>query len=57
MADGRGIPKAGVFATSEGDTVGRNLAAAINDTQPNESSGVGYCFISYSGRQAATVGG
>ena len=57
MANGRGIPKAGVFASSEGETVGQNIAAAINGTAPTAFPGVGLCFILYGGDQAGAIRG
>jgi sulfide:quinone oxidoreductase len=57
MANGRGIPKAGVFASAEGEIVARNIAASINGTAPTAFSGVGYCFILYGGDQAGAVRG
>ncbi|MCI0441019.1 MAG: NAD(P)/FAD-dependent oxidoreductase, partial [Chloroflexi bacterium] len=57
MANGRGIPKAGVFASSEGETVARNIAAKIRGEDPTKFPGVGYCFILYDGAQAGMVEG
>jgi sulfide:quinone oxidoreductase len=57
MATGRGIPKAGVFASAEGETVGRNIAAAINGTEPAAFAGMGQCFILYGGDQAGEIRG
>ena len=57
MANGKPLPKAGVFASSAGETVGRNIAAAINNTEPTEFPGVGQCFISHSGSLAGTIRG
>ena len=57
MANGRPLPKAGVFASSEGETAGRNVAAAINGTEPSAFPGVGHCFIAYNGTQAGMVRG
>ena len=57
MANGWPLPKAGVFASSEGETVGRNIAAAIVGTEPAEFPGVGHCFIACSGAQAGKVKG
>ena len=34
MANGRPLPTAGVFASSEGETVGRNIAAEVQGTAP-----------------------
>ena len=55
MANGRGLPKAGVFASAQGETVGRNIAAAINGSEPTIFAGVGHCFIAY-GRLAGGHG-
>ena len=57
MANGRPLPKAGVFASSEGETAGRNIAAAINGSEPAVFPGVGHCFIAYSGTQVGIVRG
>ena len=57
MANGRPLPKAGVFASSEGETVGHNIAAAIQGTEPSAFSGAGHCFIAYSGTSAGMVRG
>ena len=57
MANGRPLPKAGVLASAEGETVGHNIAAAINGSEPAAFSGVGHCFVTYSSRQAGMVRG
>ena len=57
MANGRPLPKAGVLASAEGETVGRNIAAAISGSEPAAFPGVGHCFVTYSGRQAGMVRG
>lgn len=57
MANGRGVPKAGVFASAEGETVGQNIAAAVNGTTPTTFPGVGYCFIAFSGETSAAITG
>ena len=57
MANGRPLPKAGVFASAEGETVGHNIAAAVNGTEPATFSGIGHCFITYSGSHAGMVQG
>ena len=57
MANGRGLPKAGVFAASEGETVGRAIAAAIEGGAAPPFLGSGACFIAYSGTQAGLVAG
>ncbi|MBI4306690.1 MAG: NAD(P)/FAD-dependent oxidoreductase [Chloroflexi bacterium] len=57
MANSRALPKAGIFASAQGEVAGRNIAAAINGTAPAKFSGEGYCFIAYSGREAGRVTG
>ena len=57
MANGKGVPKAGVFASAEGETVGYNIAAAINDSAPMNFPGEGYCFIGFGGETSALVVG
>ena len=57
MATGKPLPKAGVFASAEGQTVGANIAAEINETEPVNFPGTGYCFIAYSGTQAGMIKG
>ncbi len=49
MANGRGLPKAGVFASAQGETVGHNIAAGVNNTERAVFPGVGHCFILYGG--------
>jgi sulfide:quinone oxidoreductase len=55
MANGKGVPKAGVFASAEGETVGHNIAAIINASAPVEFPGEGYCFIGFGGETSASV--
>ncbi|MDA1347296.1 MAG: FAD/NAD(P)-binding oxidoreductase [Chloroflexi bacterium] len=57
MANGRGLPKAGVFASSEGETVGHNIAAAILGEEPRRFSGVGHCFVAYGGTKGGMIRG
>ena len=57
MANGRPIPKAGVFASAEGETVAVNIAAEINDSQSEAFPGAGYCFILYGNNQAGMIRG
>ena len=57
MANGKGLPKAGVFASAEGETVGYNIAAAINDFAPVNFPGEGYCFIGFGGETSAQIVG
>ncbi len=56
--EGRAIPKAGVFASGEGETVGRLITSRINGAEPPPPyDGTGQCFLAYSGTQSALVGG
>lgn len=57
MATGMGIPKAGVFASGEGETVGRNIAADIMGGKPVRFAGEGYCFLATGGDSAALLEG
>jgi sulfide:quinone oxidoreductase len=57
MANGRGVPKAGAFASAGGETVGINIASAINGTRPTTFPGFGHCFIAFSGDTSAAVTG
>jgi sulfide:quinone oxidoreductase len=57
MANGRPLPKAGIFASSEGDVAARNVVAEILGGEPARFSGEGNCFIAYSGREAGRVTG
>jgi sulfide:quinone oxidoreductase len=52
------IPKAGVFAAGQGTTAGEVIASRINGSEgPEPYDGIGFCYLAYSGRRAATVGG
>ncbi|MBC8452841.1 MAG: NAD(P)/FAD-dependent oxidoreductase, partial [Chloroflexi bacterium] len=52
------VPKAGVFASGQGTTVGEIITSRINGSQaPEPYDGVGFCFMAYSGGRSATVGG
>jgi NADH dehydrogenase FAD-containing subunit len=57
MANGMPIPKAGVFAASQGETVACNIAAEITGGKKTEFPGEGYCFLSASGEAAGVVEG
>lgn len=57
MSNGNPMPKAGVFASSGGKTVGTNIAAEINQSELVRFAGIGHCYVSYSGTHAATVSG
>jgi sulfide:quinone oxidoreductase len=52
------IPKAGVFAASQGTKVGKVIASRVNETDaPEAYDGIGFCFMAYSAGTSATVGG
>ncbi len=57
IGNGRGVPKAGVFASSEGDTVAQNIAAEVNGTEPTAFPGEGQCFIAFGGETSAAISG
>ncbi len=58
MANGRPMPKAGVFASGEGETAARIIASRIVGTEPPPPySGEGLCFLAYSGTQSGSVSG
>ena len=57
MANGRGLPKAGVFASSGGNVVGHNIAARILDWEPKIFPGIGECFIGFGGNMGGIVRG
>ena len=58
MSNGGLLPKAGVFASSEGLVAGRKIATAVNGSDPTEDfSGVGHCFVAYSGTRAGIIKG
>ncbi len=57
MANGFGLPKAGVFASAEGKTVGSNIAAQILDEKVMNFNGIGHCFIAYDVSKSAIVSG
>jgi sulfide:quinone oxidoreductase len=60
MATGTGLPfpKAGVFAESHGEVVGRNLAAVATGREPEAAfDGVGHCFLEVGGGRATMIRG
>ncbi len=55
---GKALPKAGVFAAGQGETVGKVIASRIKEEAPPPPyDGKGHCFMALSGVEAATVGG
>ena len=58
IGEDRAVPKAGVFASGQGEVVGQLIASRINGSeQPPPYDGVGKCFMAYSGSQSAMLGG
>jgi sulfide:quinone oxidoreductase len=60
MTTGMGLPfpKAGVFAESHGEVVGRNLAAIATGREPDAVfDGVGHCFLEVGGGRATMIRG
>ncbi len=58
FADGKAIPKAGVFASGQGSHVAETIASRILGTAPPPAyDGSGECFLAYSATQSALVGG
>jgi len=58
FAEGRMLPKAGVFASGEGENVGRRIASRVLGTEPPAAyDGSGKCYLAFSGTQSGTVGG
>ncbi len=52
------IPKAGVFASGQGNKVGEIIASRINHSDaPDPYDGVGFCYMAYSAGRSAMVGG
>jgi sulfide:quinone oxidoreductase len=60
MTTGTGLPfpKAGVFAESHGEVVGRNLADSVAGREPTAAfGGFGFCFLEVGGGAASMVRG
>jgi len=58
IGEGKAIPKAGVFASGQAETVGRLIASRVNDREPPPRyEGEGECFLAFSDAEAALVGG
>jgi sulfide:quinone oxidoreductase len=60
MTTGTGLPfpKAGVFAESHGEVVGRNIAAMVTGAEPGATfDGFGFCFLEVGGGKASMVRG
>ena len=57
LANGRPLPKAGVFAHAEALAVARTLVAELQGGQPATFGGTGYCWVELGGGQAAFASG
>lgn len=57
LANGRPLPKAGVFAHAEALAVARTLVAELQGGQPAAFDGQGYCWVELGGGQAAFASG
>lgn len=58
LANGKPLPKAGVFAHGEGETVAARIAEAIQGAAPrHEFDGMGYCWIEMGGGSAGFASG
>ncbi len=58
MADGRPLPKAGVFAEAAGEVVAEQIAARFAGREPERSfTGEGHCYLEVGGGQAMVVRG
>lgn len=58
MANGRPLPKAGVFAAGEGETAAAVIAARVSGgAPPPPYSGEGMCFLAYSGGTSGSLAG
>lgn len=58
LANGKPLPKAGVFAHGEGETVAARIAEAVQGAAPrNEFDGMGYCWIEMGGGAAGFASG
>lgn len=58
FGEGFAVPKAGVFAAGQGETVAEVIVSRIlGSTPPRAYDGFGECFMAYSATQSAMVGG
>jgi sulfide:quinone oxidoreductase len=57
MANGRPLPKAGVFASAGGEVAARNVAAAIGVGEGAAFAGEGHCFMEQGRGKASMVAG
>ena len=57
MANGAPLPKAGVFASAEGEVVARNLVAQIQHGHEAAFTGDGFCFVDQGGGRGGLIRG
>lgn len=57
LANGRPLPKAGVFAHGEARVVADEIAASFGGAQPTSFDGKGYCWVELGGGRAAFAEG
>lgn len=57
LANGKPLPKAGVFAHAEALTVAKTLVSEIDGGQPGTFDGLGYCWVELGDGQAAFASG
>ncbi len=57
MGNGNPLPKAGVFASAEGELVGRNVAAEVLGGEKARFAGEGYCFVDHGRGRGALIRG
>jgi sulfide:quinone oxidoreductase len=58
LSNGKPLPRAGVFAHGQGETVAARIAHAVQGTAPqSEFDGIGYCWIEMGGGQAGFASG
>lgn len=58
LANGKALPKAGVFAEGQADVVARNIAALVRGAAPAaQFSGAGACFVEMGGGRAGFATG
>jgi sulfide:quinone oxidoreductase len=58
LADGKQLPKAGIFAELQGKIVAERIAASFDGQKPMATyDGVGYCFLEFGAGTAAYVRG
>ncbi len=57
LANGKPLPKAGVFAHAEGRVVARQISASLGGAAAGPFDGKGYCWVELGGGQAAFADG